>query len=36
MVGTPIPALAALVMGISEFWCLLKGFLLQLLLVWVQ
>lgn len=32
MVGTPIPALAALVMGMSRFWCSLKGFLLQLLL----
>lgn len=34
--GHSVPALAALVMGTSKLWCLLKVFLLQLLLVWVQ
>lgn len=28
---TPIPAAAAVVMGMSTFWCLLKRVLLQLL-----
>lgn len=35
-VRTPVPALVALVMGMSKFWCLLKGFLLHLLVLWVQ
>lgn len=37
VVGTPVPAWAALVIGMSKFWCSLKGFCCSCcLFVWVQ